>query len=436
MLEAGEPLFVGAAEVDITPPVGTYLQGALVPRTSEGLDDPLYVKALVMKQGKTTIAHLTFDIAVIDRELVLLCAESIRETTGIPADNVICTATHTHSGPVTSDYIFPPSMGNALNEVWREALPGRAARAASQADQSLSPARPSMLRTYCHGISHYRRLEFTDGRQLNTWLLNRDEDDVQCVGAAGPVDPELIAMSFEDDAGRVIAVVVSYALHANSRGKNRNYLSADYPGELTRSLRERLGNELICLVLPAAGGNLNPTCPRSEIAKALSNGILEKWQHRRVLDCTAGPLGFTRSSVHPVLRDFSIDQTDRIRDSQWPQEHHRYFTESREHLLSRRVADVDAPLAAWCLGNTSFVTQPGELFVEYGMDLKRRGPFDWTIPVAYTDDSLGYLVTEAAWEAGGYESLVARQAIIAPQGCGAMVTKSIEMLNRLHADAP
>ena len=40
-----DELLVGAAEVDITPPVGTALAGSTTPRTSVGIDDPLTIKA-------------------------------------------------------------------------------------------------------------------------------------------------------------------------------------------------------------------------------------------------------------------------------------------------------------------------------------------------------------------------------------------------------
>ena len=42
-------LLVGAAEVDITPPVGTALAGSLGPRTSVGIEDPLTARAIVLE---------------------------------------------------------------------------------------------------------------------------------------------------------------------------------------------------------------------------------------------------------------------------------------------------------------------------------------------------------------------------------------------------
>ena len=45
-------LLVGAAEIDITPPLGAKMAGALVPRPSRGAADPLFVKAIVLEVKK------------------------------------------------------------------------------------------------------------------------------------------------------------------------------------------------------------------------------------------------------------------------------------------------------------------------------------------------------------------------------------------------
>ncbi len=425
-------LLMGAAEADITPnEEATYLQGALTPVKSEGVEGALFVKAIVLRQNGITIAHLAFDLVVVDSVLARKCAESISKETGIDSENVLCTTTHTHRGPFVT-YSYSSSIGDVVSSSWRELVPKMAVQAVSQAIANLSLSKPSFLRSYCHGIGQYRRLAFKDSRHINVWLLNRGEDDVQCIGAAGPVDPEVITMAFEDEKGIVQAVIVSYALHANAGGGHYNYISPDYPGELTRSLRKRFGDQLICLFLPAAGGNINPTCDSQDIGEKLASSIIKGWEKRRPLDYATAPLDFVRSSVCPQLRDFTVDQTKRLVDSQWPEEFFNFFEESRKTLCEEDMSKIEAPLSAWCLGDVSIVTQPGEMFVEYGMELKRRGPFNWTIPVSYTDATLGYLITEDAWKSGGYETLIGEAGVVAPEGCRTMVEESVRMLQELY----
>ncbi|MFC1452977.1 hypothetical protein ACFLSJ_06485, partial [Verrucomicrobiota bacterium] len=63
-----------------------------------------------------------------------------------------------------------------------------------------------------------------------------------------------------------------------------------------------------------------------------------------------------------------------------------------------------------------------------------HSPFPWTFPVELSGGWLGYLVTQAAWEAGGYESLVSRVGAIDVSGVESIVRTVLEMLQHLHKD--
>jgi len=67
-------LLLGVAEIDITPPVGTHLCGSLTPRVSDGVDDPLLVKAIVLQSGDVKLAFGVFDLTL------LLQRETLTET--------------------------------------------------------------------------------------------------------------------------------------------------------------------------------------------------------------------------------------------------------------------------------------------------------------------------------------------------------------------
>ena len=60
-------LLVGTARIDITPAVGTALAGSLTPRTSIGVQDPLYIKAVVLESGGVTLAYVLLDLIKLFR---------------------------------------------------------------------------------------------------------------------------------------------------------------------------------------------------------------------------------------------------------------------------------------------------------------------------------------------------------------------------------
>jgi hypothetical protein len=95
------------------------------------------------------------------------------------------------------------------------------------------------------------------------------------------------------------------------------------------------------------------------------------------------------------------------------------------------ITEIKTLLQAWRIGDTGFVSLPGELFVEWGLKIKGESPFPWTFPVEMGGDYLGYLVTEQAWKAGGYESLIARSARPSWEGAEMMVNEALDMLNEL-----
>ncbi len=66
-----QPFKAGAAKVDITPSLGTLINGDSLPHYARWIHDPLYAKALVMKSGDTMIAFVVVDIMAIKKNLLI-----------------------------------------------------------------------------------------------------------------------------------------------------------------------------------------------------------------------------------------------------------------------------------------------------------------------------------------------------------------------------
>ena len=92
-------LLVGAAQVDITPPVGFRTGGGYGEVVSTGIDDPLYAKALVIRQAQTTAAIVISDLLSVPPDLCRKAEEQIHRGMGIRAENIVLAATHSHGSP-------------------------------------------------------------------------------------------------------------------------------------------------------------------------------------------------------------------------------------------------------------------------------------------------------------------------------------------------
>jgi len=419
-------LLVGAAEIDITPPYGTKMAGALVPRPSEGAADPLFVKAIVLEGNGARMAYAIFDVVAFDRAMGERLTAAASAATGIPAEHLVWSCSHTHSGPCTLD-LFPRGTPDPLDHAWLDTLPERFAACVAEADRRKAPMRVSRVRGYHSGLSHNRRLRYKDGREINTWLLNNGEDDLQCVGAAAPIDPEIGMLAFDDEAGNLQAVLFQFSLHANARWDGK--LSAEYPAVVAARLREAFGPRVVALFMPGACGDLNPVSSYRDIGNGIADIMLPQlWKRRPLEDVT---LGIASRRIVLPLRDFFADQEERLLKTQWGKDVEDFFRNTQADLRRSGRARVETLLHAWRIGEVSFATFPGEAFVELGMRLKRESPFPWTYPVELANDCLGYLITEQAWQAGGYEGLVSSVGLITPEGCGMIVDADLAMLARL-----
>jgi len=423
-------LLVGAAEVEITPPVGTPLAGNLQPRPSIGVEDPLTFKAIALEAGGVKLVYVLADLIFLPRPVGDAMVALAAQRTGIPAGNIIWAARHTHTGPFT----WP--VPGVTNEAWVATLQEKFARAVELAHAARQPARLCLVRGYCNSMIHNRRLKYKDGREINTWLLHGGEAEVQCVGSAAPIDPEVGILSFDDDQGIPIAILWHYTAHTNANFGPR--FSADYPGVVASRLRERFGARTVPIFMPGAFGDINWDTPNVSpdrrphriLGDQLANIIIQRLDERKPRSCEV-TLRAMKQEVGVPCRDFTVDQELRINGSQWGPDAQAHFRSELELVRQTGIKEVRTLIQAWRIGDIGFASLPGELFVEWGLKIKAESPFPWTFPVYLGGDSLGYLITQQAWGAGGYESLITRYSPVSVAGVAKLVDTAQRCLVKL-----
>jgi hypothetical protein len=222
-------LSAGAAEVVITPPVGTHLDGYSARSTgSAGVHDDLHARALVFDDGRTRAAIVGNDLIGIDRRLAAAVRQLAFEATGIPREHIMVSATHTHAGPAG----LRADMNAELTDITARLIAG----AIIAAHGKLQPAVIKLGRGSVDTVSQNRRHP--------DWPI----DDTL----------ELLLVDTPDPRDGPIASIINFACHATVMYSTNMEISADYPGAAVATVKNVLGNAPV-VFLNGACGDVNPS---------------------------------------------------------------------------------------------------------------------------------------------------------------------------------
>ena len=164
-------LTAGVARVDITPPIGFRMQGAMRRvEGAEGIESRLLATALVIADQKTKIVILDCDLVGFDLPLAQQIRVAIGERVGTSEMNVLVGCTHTHNGPCTArgylggphDVAARPGEIEAL-DAYIEKLVLQLAGVASVADSNRRPARVGAASDQANVAVNREELDPEDG---------------------------------------------------------------------------------------------------------------------------------------------------------------------------------------------------------------------------------------------------------------------------------
>src|SRR5688572_7863201 len=164
-----QSLHVGHASVDITPPLTMPFHVPQRPPfpvvPAEGIHDPLHAKAVVFESGGVKAAVVTCDVTSIPTEYIVEARAYIGKTCQVPPENVMITATHTHTGPNIRPRNFQnatPAQKKIAADYLRE-FPQMIGRSVKAAEENLSAARAHAAMAQVQGVAFNRRFLMKEG---------------------------------------------------------------------------------------------------------------------------------------------------------------------------------------------------------------------------------------------------------------------------------
>jgi neutral ceramidase len=443
ILASSSALRSGASAIKITPTQPMPLAGYYSTRLSTGVHDDLYAKALVLESGNDRAALVVCDLITMPRAVVVKARELIGKQTGIPGDRVMISATHTHTGPTLNTgsrrATVDSSGSDLVTSYTLDFLPGKIAEAVVAAEKQLAPARASAAVEKETGMAFNRRFHMRDGSVgWNPGKLNTN-----IVKAAGPIDPEVSILYL--DAGRTnpLAAYVNFAMHPDTVGGLE--FSADYAYTLSRLLREYRGPDFITLFANGTCGDINhvnvgwgdPQKGHAEAARLgtiLAADVLKAFTHLQpvAVDKLRSRGDMVTLPLAPISDEDQARASNivsRIGSTPAPKFLDQVFAFKVLDVAARRGEPHQVEVQVIALGDDiAFVSLPGEIFVELGLEIKRKSPFKHTFIAELANGAIGYIPTAHAFDEGNYEPISARCA----KGAGEkLVETALQLLREL-----
>ncbi len=361
----GQSFKAGAAMRVITPnPLLPVSGGIGEPNPTNKNEGDLFARATVFEKGETRFAIVSVDnlgwpAALGDKSRKLI--------KGIPPENILIGATHTHSGP--DAYGFPNEKGEIGADLeYLEWCVKQIADAVNEATKKLEPAALKI------------NVDEAKGKIAYNYYAPKLYDPrcgvMQAIATKGK------------NKGNVIVTLVNYATHPEIIGSGRGILSPDLCGPLYDRIEEKVGG--IALFMNSAQGGMVTADNRRENGKEANNwaecvriGELMADEALRIIDgveIQENPDLFCTSKDI----DFPVDS-----------EMMRYILDnSALNIKTKAENTVTTRINLLNIGSAQVITIPGEALPNIGFYLKRKMPTEFPFLFGLTNDAYGYILTK------------------------------------------
>lgn len=426
----------GGHTVNITPPRPTQSYPGKVLRKAEPSEDSdILCHAVVFTDGDDIGAIVSIDVTAIDRPTVLAIRELCELRTGIPGRNVLVASNHNHNAPHAAGLFLE---GVPPDPLYVDFLVTQTVNSISEAKRKLRPARYVAGNAPEPGFEHNRRLKRPDGTVVLIYSSNADPS----FPPTGPVDKEIGYVIFEDEDRKPIACVFNYAIHNVAAGTDTFH--RDMGGRIGDVLRRKLGlTDFSTVFLAGACGN---TMISKEVGKK-NYGLDVAWEIGEEVGKSI--LEVYEKGSPQEIRDLRfasevLEIPDRtLEESEFCEDNCRgtgpeYLEYARKRYGPEMIAIKDrgptsclVEIGAISMGNVAIATNPAELFVEYGLEIKEKSSFEVTMVSELSNGYCGYVPTESAFPLKGYEThRTVFTSRLAKNGGQIITDKSVEMLER------
>lgn len=465
---------IGWAQADITPEGVVDLTGQYYSRESRGIHSRLEAVVMAVEGGRRDQAVLiSVDLLNFSRLFLRKLREELKgRIPDLDVSKVIMNATHVHTAPAVTSARDWKEETSELNEYAGYVIE-RVGKAVAEAWEARSDAGVANSFDFA-AVGHCRRAVYRN----NTAEMYGDTSREDFLGMEGNEDSTVELLFTFDAAAKPTGVVVNVACPSQVM-EATYFISSDYMGEVRRLLKEKFGSDFHVLCQISAAGCQSPR----DLARNRDDAF---WSDRgvtilgkRVFDAVMrgydqvnGNIVSNPDIVHQV-REIAlpkrrasyaeytavVKEIERLEKIQPEKEafeefyaevlsnekipgrpgpydsklHHFVLIKNAKAVIQRYEQQQAEPnyrmeLHTVKLGDVVFVTNPFELFLDYGLRIKARSRAEQTFVVQLACGRGSYLPTERAERLGGYGGLIVNGEV-GSDGGNLLVDATVESIH-------
>lgn len=366
---------VGAAFRKITPekliPISGGMGEPVIPTGKQG---DLFVRAMVLEKGATRVAIVSVDNLGWPAYLGDRSRKLIK---GIPPQNILIGATHTHSAPEA--YGFVDEKGNTGADL--KYLDWCVNQLADAVNEAILKLEPAALKTAV-GVAK--------GKIAYNYYAEKLYDPrcgvIQAIATTGP------------NKGKTLATLVNYAIHPEILGTGRKTMSPDLCGPLYDRIESKLGG--VAIFMNSAQGGMVTADNRLENNKEANDwneciriGNLLADEAMRIIEPAAA---IENADLYCTAKTVKLPVDNEVM---------RFVFKNSplagDAAKGQDFSFVNTQVNFLTIGKAKVLTIPGEALPNIGYYLKRKMNTDQPFLFGLTNDAFGYILTKEDF--GGFE---------------------------------
>jgi hypothetical protein len=466
-------IHLGWATEDITPEGPVSLWGQYYNRISEYVQSPIIATALAIESinyyGSEQAILVSIDLVYMEDDL----QESLRkllkkQLPDFDIQNLILNVTHTHSS-------FNPG---ADSKYWSMLL-DKLCKVTVASWEKRQPGGISWDMEY-EVIGHNRRVEFADG----TTEMYGNCERIDFRGLEGPENHSVKLVFCWDLNKKLTGIIMNVACPAQVT-EAKYYVSADYWGEFRKHLEEQYPGVYILPQIGAAGDISPRDLPREyklnrpnmwdvsgveEIGRKLINVINRAFPRakdkvetnpvfKHAIEKIEVPSRLytleeyqkAKETIKGIIKDTKtpeliwdnflreIKKNEKIKEyGPWDNKLSDFGIYKKQEALVKQYEEQErnqtysVELHVLRISDIVMVTNPFEMFAEYGLQIEGRSKAKLTFVVQLSAGNYaGYLPTQKAIKGKAYRGYSALVNKVGPEGGQILVEKTIEMIEKI-----